>query len=245
MYIPAIIVLILYAFVWKNPILRNNDLAFRFTGWKYWVIAPFLMAGLSLLSVTVSWIIEPNLIESGEAIRLSLSSKGLFSENIYIGLAIVFLLNLVIGSLLNIPMFLGEELGWRGFLVPRLIRLAQPKYAFLAGGIIWALWHTVMIRQGLNYPGHPIAGVFMMILLSVPLGIIIQYLYFKSGSVFTAALAHAGLNKTSMSISFILNKEYYDPFLYGPTGIVGIIIFWIVALYLYKRTDWKELNRIM
>jgi membrane protease YdiL (CAAX protease family) len=44
----------------------------------------------------------------------------------------------IIGSIINIPMFIGEELGWHGFMTPRLIMLLNTKRAFLAGGVIWA-----------------------------------------------------------------------------------------------------------
>jgi hypothetical protein len=76
------------------------------------------------------------------------------------------------------------------------------------------LWHAVMIAQWLNYPNHFIAGIFMMILFPIPVGII-QYFYFKSKSIFVAALAHAALNKSVMSMSFIITKDHFNTFLYG------------------------------
>jgi len=42
--------------------------------------------------------------------------------------------------------------GWRAFMTPRLLKLFNPKAAFLIGGAIWALWHGVGILLGLNYP---------------------------------------------------------------------------------------------
>lgn len=154
----------------------------------------------------------------------------------------IFLLNGVVGSILNIPMFLGEELGWRGFMMPRLINLFNPKIAFLLGGTIWALWHMVMIAQGLNYPNHFFTGIGMMILMCIPVGIIIQYFYFRSKSIFVPILAHAAINKSTMSMSFVIDKADYNTFVFGPTGVVGIIIFYVTAIYLYRKIDWQNEN---
>lgn len=244
MYVPATVVLLLYRFKFSKPIFKNSDLGFRFTGWKYWIIAPLTLTLLSVISYGISYFFKPELFSSLENIKVSLETKGFYWGNIYTGIIAIFLLNGIIGSIINIPMFIGEELGWRGFMTPRLIKLLNPKKAFLAGGAIWALWHAIMIAQGLNYPNHFIAGIFMMILFAIPVGIIIQYFYFKSKSIFVATFAHAALNKSAMSMSFIVNKDHFNTFLYGPTGIIGIILFYVVALYLYKKMDWTKENTL-
>lgn len=47
----------------------------------------------------------------------------------------------------NVIFALGEEIGWRGFLLPRLEPLGQWK-AILVSGIIWGIWHAPVIAQG-------------------------------------------------------------------------------------------------
>jgi membrane protease YdiL (CAAX protease family) len=242
MYVPATVVLLLYLFKFRKPIFKNNDLGLRFTGWKYWIIAPCLMTLLSIISYGISYLFNPEMFSSAETIKHSLSIKGFYWGNIYLGLIAIFLINGIVGSLLDIHMFLGEELGWRGFMTPRLLALVEPKKAFVIGGTIWALWHVVMIAQGLNYPDHLKLGIFMMVLMAIPVGIIIQYFYFRSKSIFVAALAHAALNKSAMSMAFVIEKHNYNTLLYGPTGIIGIILFYIVAIYLYNKIDWKKEN---
>jgi membrane protease YdiL (CAAX protease family) len=39
---------------------------------------------------------------------------------------------------------LGEEPGWRGFALPRLIALSSPRWATLALALVWGIWHTPM-----------------------------------------------------------------------------------------------------
>ena len=58
---------------------------------------------------------------------------------------------------------LGEELGWRGFLLPRLIRCGMGQWtALVVSGTIWGIWRAPLVLQGLNYPDHPRLGVLMM-----------------------------------------------------------------------------------
>lgn len=244
MYIPALIVIMLYIFKFKKPVFKGGDLGFRFTGWKYWFIAPLVLTAISLASYLISYFFNPSMFLDAGVIKTSLSAKGFYFGTVFSSMIVVFLINSGVGSILDIPMFLGEEIGWRGFMVPRLIKLLSPKKAFLIGGTIWAVWHMVMIAQGLNYPNHVFAGIGMMILLCIPVGMIIQYFYFRSRSIFVAALAHAGLNKSTMTMSFVIDKAHYNTFLYGPTGVIGIILFYIVAIYLYRKIDWKNENTL-
>jgi uncharacterized protein len=242
MYIPALTVLGLYFFLFKRPVFRKGDLGFRKGQFKYWLIAPALFTSLILLSYFISWLVNPSMFVSHEEVKTSLIAKGFYWGNSITGLLAIFLINIIAGSILNAGMFLGEELGWRGFLVPRLLSLTKPRYAFLLGGVIWGAWHMVMIRQGLNYPGHFLPGMLMMILFCTSVGIIIQYLYFRSGSIFVAVISHAAINKTAMSMSFLVTKDEYNSLLYGPTGLIGLAIFTIVAAWLYFRIDWKHSN---
>jgi membrane protease YdiL (CAAX protease family) len=241
MYVPALTVIGLYLFKFKKPLIKNGDLGINLKGLKYWIVAPLFLSGLSFLSFGVSYFFNPEMFETAESIKTSLMDQGYYFGNIYVGLFVIFILNGLIGSLFNIPMFIGEELGWRAFLVPRLLKILSPQKAFLVGATIWALWHAVMIAEGLNYPSiHPILGVLLMIVFCFPVGIIFQYLYKKSNSVFFAALAHAALNKSGMTMSFLLAGDSYNTLLYGPTGIIGIVIFGIVAYVLYNKIEWTE-----
>jgi uncharacterized protein len=241
MYIPAITVFVLYLIVFRKPVFRRGDLGFRIGKLKYWLIAPAMFTFLILLSYFISWLVNPSVFASAESVKTSLISKGFYWGGVLPGLVTIFLTNIIAGGILNTGIFLGEELGWRGFLVPRLLSLTKPKYAFLIGGLIWGAWHMVMIRQGLNYPGHFLIGMPMMILFCTAVGIIIQYLYFKSGSIFVAVFSHAAINKTTMSMSFLVNKDY-NTLLWGPTGVIGLAIFSAVAVWIYFSIDWSTSN---
>ncbi len=110
---------------------------------------------------------------------------------------IVLVVQIAVGVLLapffNMIFALGEELGWRGFLLPKLLTLGQWR-AVLLTGLIWGIWHAPVILQGWNYPGYPVLGMLMMVVFTTLLGIILAWLYLNTHSPWSAALAHGSVN---------------------------------------------------
>ena len=78
-----------------------------------------------------------------------------------------------LGPLVFFVFSLGEEIGWRGFLLPRLMPLGKVK-AYIILGIIWGLWHGPIIYAGFNYPGYPIGGIAMMCALTIAFGLFLK-----------------------------------------------------------------------
>jgi len=235
MPIPALVSFALYL-VWKKPLFKKeNDLGFRIPKISFLFTTPTVMFLLILSSCVISMLLSPALLRGKDEILNSLS-KFTLNANPYLNLFLILLLNIFLAPIINFPIFLGEELGWRGFLTPRLLKLTTPAVAFLLSGIIWGLWHVFGILMGHNYPGHPLLGTFMMILLCIPMGVILQYYFLKSGSIFIPMVAHGAINWTAVTLlSYFANPEILDPLIFGPTGVIGIVIFWLVGLVYFKR----------
>ncbi len=140
---------------------------------------------------------------------------------------------IIIAPLFNMIFALGEELGWRGFLLPKLLPLGEWK-AILISNIIWGLWHAPAIMQGHNYPGYPVAGVFMMIILTVLLGTILSWLYLKTNSPWAPALAHGSINAVA-SLSLMFLVPGFDLAIGGTlASVMGwiplvLFVFWLAA----------------
>ena len=102
---------------------------------------------------------------------------------------------LTIAPFINCLFALGEELGWRGFLLPRLIEAGLSRWqALLLSGAIWGVWHAPAILLGHNYPTHPQLGVLLMTVFCILLGIVFGWLQLASGSVWAPTLAHGTTN---------------------------------------------------
>ena len=106
-------------------------------------------------------------------------------------LAILTFVGVPIGTMLAF----GEEFGWRGYLLPKLLPLGEVKAALIVG-LIWGPWHLPVLIVGLNYPGQPIIAVLAVFLLSATLlSFLHTRFYVASGySLIAVAVLHGSLN---------------------------------------------------
>jgi uncharacterized protein len=102
---------------------------------------------------------------------------------------------LALGSLQSLLSATGEELGWRGFLVPTLARTTSFGRTALVSGAIWAAWHVPLILFADYNAGTPAwYGVPCFAAMVVALAVPLAWLRLRSGSVWPAAVLHAAHN---------------------------------------------------
>lgn len=122
---------------------------------------------------------------------------------------LVPIVSILQGTMISFAAF-GEESGWRGYMMPKLMKLMGTKKAVFTGGIIWGLWHAPLTCVGHNfgadYPGFPYLGIVIMCISCICLGIVLTYLTVKSGSIWPAAIMHA-VNNTNPSILAVFTNE--------------------------------------
>lgn len=142
---------------------------------------------------------------------------------------IIQLLTLPAAAFINLAPALGEELGWRGWLLPKLMPLGAVR-AILISGVIWGLWHSPLILLGHNYPDAPgWLAVTMMVGMCVLFGAIFGWLRLRSDSVWPAALAHAAFNGAGGTfLLFAMAGEHVDTTQATVLGWSG----WIIPLAL-------------
>ncbi|MGD8403843.1 MAG: type II CAAX endopeptidase family protein [Anaerolineales bacterium] len=232
MWGPGIAALIATVIVAKQPFrsLRLNTLGpKRFYLWA-WLLPPVLVILGGVLTVLISTaqldteftFMQQQLEATGTQLPISPGMLVL----IQIGQA------LILGPLINIIFAMGEELGWRGFLLPKLMPLGQWK-ALIISGAIWGVWHAPAIAQGHNYPDHPILGILLMTVFCILLGIIIGWMYLNTRSPWVAALAHGSINAWA-GLPFLFLKPGFDTALGGALTsipgwvVMGLFIGWLV-----------------
>ena len=97
----------------------------------------------------------------------------------------------------------GEELGWRGYLTPKLEELMPTPLAIVVTGIIWALWHGPLLAYGYDfgrdYDFFPYGGFIAMIVMCIALSAFLTWLTKRTDSVYPAALCHMVLDLTLTS----------------------------------------------
>jgi len=88
----------------------------------------------------------------------------------------------------------GEELGWRGYMLTRLVDARVPR-PVLVSGLVWGLWHTPLIVTGQYASGpRPWLSAVMFVLAILPEAAVFARVRLASGSVWPAVIAHAAWN---------------------------------------------------
>ncbi len=235
---PAFATLILQKLIYRGPLtpygftLRNISLRWLListVGFVLFVVlGTFAVIGIfgNLFGVALFGRIDFS--EAAVLHQVTLFTRGMYGDlpqHFPIPPIAVFLLSMVQGVIagftISLPFAFGEELGWRGLL----LRETQ-KSGFLKSnlfiGVVWGLWHAPIIVQGHNYPGHPVAGIFMMTLFTICLSFPMAYCRFKSKTILGPSAFHGMFNPLGMLTAFFVIGA--NPLFGFVAGIAGIAV---------------------
>jgi membrane protease YdiL (CAAX protease family) len=85
-----------------------------------------------------------------------------------------------------------EELGWRGYLLPKLQEKRNALVSSLIVGVIWSTWHLPFLYiPGSSLYGRPFAGYLIQL---TTLSIILTWIYNNTGSILACVLYHTWSN---------------------------------------------------
>ncbi|HAP61866.1 MAG TPA: CPBP family intramembrane metalloprotease domain-containing protein [Cytophagales bacterium] len=152
-------------------------------------------------------------------------------------IALLVLLEGTVSFLIGCVFALGEEIGWRGFLVPAL----YGKYGFaktsVITGLIWGLWHAPILLFADYNNGAPVVyALACFLLLVVSISFVYTWFRIRSGSLWTAVILHASHNLFIQSIFTPLTEDtgntayFIDEF-----GIALPIVAIALAYYFWSR----------
>ncbi|MEX0138574.1 CPBP family intramembrane metalloprotease [Bacillus nitratireducens] len=136
----------------------------------------------------------------------------------------------ILGSLLNLIPVLGEEMGWRGYMLTRLVD-AEFSRPILISGLIWATWHVPIVIAGLYVEGSSVLlsvlGIYFCI---VPFSYITAYLRLITGSVWPSVIIHATWNAIIQGPFASASTGYQTEIWIGESGLITAIIILITAI---------------
>jgi membrane protease YdiL (CAAX protease family) len=146
---------------------------------------------------------------------------------------------LTIGLFDKLSRGLGEEIGWRGLLVPELLKVISFRNAALISGVIWAAWHfPLIIFADYNAAGTPVAfqlGCFAAMVVSS--SFLYAWLRMRSASVWPAALLHAAHNLLVQSVFDQATVNRHGAFYLTTEFGAGIALFTILVAWLILRRE--------
>lgn len=189
----------------------------------------FLIFGSDFSPLQSAFAIQESIISTSELLKT---------------LCILIPLAIIVNPIMGMIQCFGEELGWRGYLLPKIGEKLSPLSASVFTGVIWGLWHAPIIAMGYNYgTNNPIAGIFAMTVFCTVLGIISGFLTYKVRSIWPAVLFHAsinGMDRWAPSTLFMSKKPnmFLGPDLLGFIGGLGFIIIDVVLIMNMRK--WKK-----
>jgi len=238
MWCPGISALITMKLLKRNI----SDLGWKWGNTKYQIwsyLIPFFYALIAYLAI---WIFGWGGFYNKEFVSELTESFGLGPIGAGFTIAFYVILLGIFGTIRSMASALGEEIGWRGFLVPEL----YTKYGFtktsVISGLIWGVWHLPILLFADYNSGTPswyAMSCFMVLIVSM--SFIYTWFRIKSGSLWTAVILHATHNLFIQAIFTPLTSDtgntayYIDEF-----GIVLPVVGICFAIYYWNKR--KELH---
>ncbi|CCH50323.1 CPBP family intramembrane glutamic endopeptidase [Pseudodesulfovibrio piezophilus] len=228
MWIPGVSALFVTTVIEHTPLGSIAEaLWLKVTSIAPYVVTLFLIPVVFAAMYGLSWALgltAPDISMSGLT-EATGSSESITVSTLF---EVMLPMSIIIGPFINFTFGLGEEIGWRGFLLPRLMGLGRIKAHFCLG-IIWGLWHAPLIWAGFNYPGFPVTGIFLMCLLCIAFGLFLNEMTLHYKSTLLAAFIHAAANAQGYGIWGWLFPDT-SPLLGGGSGLTGVLIWSITGL---------------
>ncbi|MGL5809648.1 MAG: CPBP family intramembrane glutamic endopeptidase [Nocardioides sp.] len=219
------------------------DVSWRLGGRRTWrafgiaLVAPVVIAGLTYGLAWSTGLAEFDPLGAenpfgGAPVTIGGSSAASFLAQVAVALTVTT----VALSLVAI----GEELGWRGYLLPRLVQ-ARVRRPVLIHGVIWALWHlplTFLVGYAAGTDAAIAAPVLVIQITAA--AYLIGYLRLSTGSLWPAVLFHGAWNATIQTAYDPATTGNDHAFWVGESGALTTFALVVIALVLARRT-WHPL----
>jgi membrane protease YdiL (CAAX protease family) len=123
-----------------------------------------------------------------------------------------------------------EEIGWRGFLLPKLLSIYSPLKSSLVIGVIWSLWHL---------PLWFVVGLPQQNLKFIPFALsciassfVLTFIYMETNSIWLCILFHALDNACSYIFKYSVDTHVVTS---SFTVVAGLLILFISTKYIKNR----------
>jgi membrane protease YdiL (CAAX protease family) len=222
-------------------LMRKRNLAalgWGWGSWKYQWLSYLLPLAIAIVAYLIIWIAGWGGWYNSEFVIQQMKDYNLSGWSDAGIITFHFLFTATYSFILLLPSVLGEEIGWRGFLVPELAKFMSFTNVALTSGLIWSVWHWPMMFKG--FYGNDVTPLYYQIfffsLLIVSWAVIMAYLRFKTNSLWTAVIFHMSGNVFLQKVFAPLTIEnassawYTDEF-----GAVPALVAFVIAIYFWKK----------
>jgi uncharacterized protein len=173
---------------------KLSDLGWKWPQTGYAVQSWFIPLLYATIAYVIVWSLGLGAVPNHQftdqlATRMGLRISPAASTAAYVLLGGIF------GMVQSLSTALGEEIGWRGFLVPELFKTTSFTATAFISGIVWSCWHYPLLIWGDYNSGTPTwYGLTCFTVMVVSISFVFAWMRLKSGSLWTGALLHASHN---------------------------------------------------
>jgi len=171
----------------------------RSLGWtwpqrKYVVLSYVIPLAYAAVAYGAVWITRQGGFNS-DFVAQTASRFG-FSGMPRAGVLVVYLVLVsTVGMIRSVSSALGEEIGWRGFLVPELAKVTSFTKVSLISGVIWAAWHSpILLFADYNSGTNRWYALTCFTVMVISASFVFAWMRLASGSLWTGAILHASHN---------------------------------------------------
>src|SRR5438552_8094651 len=218
-----------------------RELPWRFGSSRYAWLGYLIPIAYALPVYLVVWLSGLGAFADLDFVRKTAAQFGWSNFPPGLALALFILLTATLGMVGKTSRALGEEIGWRGFLVPELAKVVSFPGVGLISGLMWAAYHyPVLIFADYN-AGTPVwYGLGCFTLMVIADSFILAWLTLRSGSLWPAAILHGSHNLFIQSIFTPLTRDT------GPTKYIidefGIGL--VITITIAAIIAWRSFMRV-
>lgn len=210
------------------------DLGLRLGGWRSvrWLLLLAVLPTLICVpSYGLAWLTDLATFQLAPATRTpELEGAALFATRM--GL-------LPVNILLGVFFAAGEELGWRGTMLNRLVDAEVPR-PVLVSGVIWALWHMPLLLAGGYAAGSLIwLSALLFLVTCVVDSVIMARVQWRTGTVWAACVYHSAWNATIQGVfDRATDLTPAAKHWVSESGVLVVGVALIIALVFFARGVW-------
>ncbi len=221
-------------------VLREGfgDVSFRVggrRGWKAIGLALIFPIVLGIIAYGIAWM--TGLVQFGPR-PISLAARYVPGGT---SAPVVFLINVAVAAtvvtIYSARTAAGEEIGWRGYMLTRLVDAGVPK-PILTSGVIWGLWHVPLILGGVYLVGPPpLPAALLWMVTATAFSFVFARVRLETGSVWPAITLHSAWNAIIQTAFDPASHGAHAELWIGESGIL-VALTMIVSAIVFSCGRW-------
>jgi uncharacterized protein len=221
------------------------DVSFRFGGartWRYLALAPVVPLAIGLIAYGIAWTTGLARFDP-QPVGLVPTLVGENASPVTIFL-VILAWAATIGTITAAVSAAGEEIGWRGYMLTRLIDAGVPR-PILVSGVIWGLWHVPLILGGILYADSPspVLAAALFVVSATSFAYVLSRMRLETGSIWPVIALHAAYNSIIQTAFAPVTTGAGAPLWVGMEAGILVVLATVVVAVIFSRGTWTYVRR--